>query len=195
VPVEENHTAWGIPNAAEIVYELRTAGLPVATAWAPFEATNNWFVIAMERDWRSRVQLSNDVLCRRIGDILFASKAGAGTPKYLVVQDDIDITNIREVVWAFATRNPPGERGETIFKHSTNQPLVPYFTPGEKLSGEGTKVIYSCLPPDEWGDTIPLSRASFGHNYPEDTKERVLRRWKEYGFENASPVEGALARP
>ena len=194
-PVEENHTAWGIPNAAEIVYELRKAGLPIATAWAPFEATNNWFVIAMERDWRSRLQLPNDALCRRIGDILFASKAGAGTPKYLVVRDDIDITNIREVAWAFATRNPPGERGETIYKHSTNQPLVPYFTPGEKLSGEGTKVIYSCLPPDEWGDTITASRASFTQNYPAEIQERVLSRWKEFGFEDARPVEGALGKP
>ena len=34
-PVEENHTAWGIPNAAEIVYTLRKAGLPIATAWSP----------------------------------------------------------------------------------------------------------------------------------------------------------------
>jgi 3-polyprenyl-4-hydroxybenzoate decarboxylase len=149
----------------------------------------------MERDWRQSAKLSNDGLCRRIGDILFASKAGSGTPKYLVMRDDIDITNIREVVWAFATRNPPGERGETIYKQSTNQPLVPYFTPGEKLAGEGTKVIYSCLPPDEWGETMPMSRASFKHNYPAHIQDAVLRRCKEYGFEDAGPVEGALAKP
>jgi 4-hydroxy-3-polyprenylbenzoate decarboxylase len=194
-PVEENHTAWGIPNAAEIVYELRKAGLPVASAWAPFETTNNWFVIAMQRDWRRRTQLSNDRLCRRIGELLFASKAGSGTPKYLVVNDDIDITNIREVVWAFATRNPPGERGETIFKQADNQPLVPYFQPGEKAVMRGTKVIYSCLPPDEWGNTIPMSRASFAHNFPKAVQERVLRRWTQLGFEEGGPVEGALGRP
>lgn len=196
-PVEENHTAWGIPNAAEIVHQLRSAGLPVATAWAPFETTNNWFVIAMARDWRTTLRLSNDQLCRRIGDTLFASKAGSGTPKYLVVNDDIDISNIREVAWAFATRNPPGERGETLWKHASNQPLVPYFTPEEKASLSGTKVVYSCLPPDEWGDTLPVARTSFDKNYPPELVERVLARWATYGFPdpNPTPVEGSLGRP
>jgi UbiD family decarboxylase len=193
-PVEENHTAWGIPNAAEIVFELRKAGLPVATAWAPFETTNNWFVIAMRRDWRRNISLSNDGLCRRIGEVLFASKAGAGTPKYLIVNDDIDITNIREVAWAFATRNPPGEHGETIFKEAYNQPLVPYFNDKEKGAMRGTKIIYSCLPPDEWGDTIPMSRASFAHNYSKELQDKVLARWKAYGFPEVGPVEGALGR-
>ena len=194
-PVEENHTAWGIPNAAEIVFELRKAGLPVATAWSPFETANNWFVIAVDRDWRKKLGYGNDRLCRTIGDVLFASKAGSGTPKYLIVNDDIDITNIREVVWAFATRNPPGERGETLWKEENNQPLVPYFNNKEKAGMRGTKVVYSCLPPDEWGDAIPASRSSFAHNYPKDLQETVLRRWTDYGFEPApGAVEGALAR-
>ena len=195
-PVEENHTAWGIPNAAEVVHQLRTAGLPVATAWAPFEATNNWFVVAMASGWRASTGMSNAQLCRRIGDVLFATKAGAGTPKYLVVEDDIDITNIREVAWAFATRNPPGERGETLWKDANNQPLVPYFTPEEKASLSGTKVVYSCLPPDEWGGQMPVARTSFAANYPAELVEQVRRRWTEYGFADPdpAPVEGSLGR-
>jgi 4-hydroxy-3-polyprenylbenzoate decarboxylase len=58
----------------------------------------------------------------------------------------------------------------------------------------GTKVIYNCLPPDEWGDTIPMSRASFAHNYPKEIQEKVLRQWKAYGFGDAEPVEGSLGR-
>jgi 4-hydroxy-3-polyprenylbenzoate decarboxylase len=120
-----------------------------------------------------------------------------GTPKYLVVNDDIDVTNIREVVWAFATRNAPGERGETLWKDANNQPLVPYFNNKEKAGMRGTKVIYSCLPPDEWGDEIPAPRSSFTHNYPKEIQERVLARWKAYGFGGAdvAQVEGSLGKP
>ena len=62
-PVEENHTAWGIPNAAEIVHVLREAGLPIASAWSPFESANHWYVIAAEMDWRQRLAtaLTNSV--------------------------------------------------------------------------------------------------------------------------------------
>jgi len=64
-PVEENHTAWGVSNAAEIVYLLRSAGFPVATAWSPFESANHWYAIALDREWRRKLpNLSAAQLCQ-----------------------------------------------------------------------------------------------------------------------------------
>jgi UbiD family decarboxylase len=103
-PVEEDHTAWGIPNAAEIVYQLRERGLPVATAWSPLESANHWYAISMDMDWRERLGCGASKLCEEIGKALFSTKAGMGTPKYMVFNDDIDLSNTRELVWAFATR-------------------------------------------------------------------------------------------
>ncbi|MBW4579889.1 MAG: UbiD family decarboxylase [Tildeniella nuda ZEHNDER 1965/U140] len=181
-PVEENHTAWGVPNAAEIVYTLRTAGYPVAMAWSPFESANHWYAIAMERNWRQQMpNTSASELCYKLGEVLFKTKAGMGTPKYIVVNDDIDITNTQEVVWAFATRNYPGSKGEVIFNDEATNPLVAFLEQSEKMSMHTTKVIYNCLPPDEWGDKLP-QRSSFTGAYPKDLQERILQNWQAYGF-------------
>ena len=68
-PVEENHTAWGVPNAAEIVYALRSAGFPVATAWSPFESANHWYAIPPLAGSASLSQ------CSAIGDISYRASA------------------------------------------------------------------------------------------------------------------------
>jgi 4-hydroxy-3-polyprenylbenzoate decarboxylase len=185
-PPEENHTAWGVPNAAEIVYSLRNTGLPIATAWSPFASANHWFVIAVDRDWRKKLDVPASELCRRIGEHLFSSKAGMGTPKYIVVNDDIDITNLHEVVWAFATRNHPGSQGETVFNDESTNPLVAFLDDAEKHSMQTTKIIYNCLPPDGWGDKLPL-RSSFTGVYPEALQRKVLERWDSYGFPPVRP--------
>jgi UbiD family decarboxylase len=180
-PVEENHTAWGIPNAAEIVYALRQAGLPIASAWSPFESANHWYVIAAEMGWQKKAGYGAERLCRNIGECLFKIKAGMGTPKYMVVNDDIDITNLKEVVWAFATRNYPGPRGEVIFNNEATNPLVAFLPGDEKMSMHTTKVIYNCLPPDEWEGKLP-KRSSFSGSYPESLQEGILKNWRTYGF-------------
>lgn len=185
-PPEENHTAWGIPNAGEIVYQLRQAGFPVATAWSPFESANHWFVIAVERDWRQKHPgVTSAALCGRIANILFTIKAGMGTPKYLVVNDDIDITNTKEVVWAFATRNHPGSQGELLYDDENTNPLVAYLDGKEKQNFRTTKVIYNCLDPEHLGGKLP-KRSSFRFTYPPEIQTRVLDQWTSYGYRDGS---------
>ena len=180
-PTEENHTAWGVPNAAEIVYQLRQAGFPVTMAWSPFESAIHWVVITVARDWRDKMNLSASAFCRAIGDHLLQSKAGGSAPKYLIMNDDIDATNTAEVVWAFATRNHPGSQGEEIFDNENITPLVAFLKKNEKSSAHTAKVIYNCLPPDDWGDKLP-KRASFAHDYTPELQRRVLANWTDYGF-------------
>lgn len=181
-PPEENHTAWGIPNAGEIVYQLRKAGFPVATAWSPFESANHWFVIAVQSDWRrQRPGVTGNQLCQEVANILFHVKAGMGTPKYLLVNDDIDITNTNEVVWAFATRNHPGSRGELLFNDENTNPLVAYLDGSEKHALRTTKAIYNCLDPEELNGKLP-KRSSFHFTYPRAIQDRVLQNWSKYGY-------------
>ncbi|MBV9035751.1 MAG: UbiD family decarboxylase [Acidobacteriaceae bacterium] len=180
-PVEEDHTAWGIPNAAEIVFELREKGFPVATAWSPLESANHWYAIAMDMNWREHLQYGASKLCEEMGKALFATKAGMGIPKYMIFNDDIDLSNTKELVWAFATRNYPGPRGESVFDHTSTNPLVAFLRDAEKMSMETTKVVYNCLPPDEWNGRLP-KRSSFAGSYPRELQEQILRDWKEYGF-------------
>ncbi len=159
----------------------RFAGLPIATAWSPFESANHWYVITVENDWRKKLNVGSAKLCRSIGDALLETKAGMGTPKYIVVNDDIDPTNLKEVVWAFATRNHPGSQGETVFNDENTNPLVAFLSNAEKMSMHTPKVIYNCLPPDEFGDKLP-ERSSFAYGYPKELQEQILRNWGTYGF-------------
>lgn len=184
-PPEENHTAWGIPNAGEIVYQLREAGLPVATAWSPFESANHWFAVALSRGWRDALPgQTGATVCQTIGEVMLRTKAGMGTPKYLVVNDDVDLTNTKELVWAFATRNHPGSQGEVVFNDGNTNPLVAYLDSDEKMSLRTAKVVYNCLDPEHLKGRLP-KRSSFAYTYPPALQERVLRDWAAYGYGGA----------
>lgn len=180
-PVEENHTTWGIPTASVILHDLRAAGLPTTTAWCPFEAALHWLVVTVPRDWRRRSGIEDgQQLCRRIGEVVFRSKAGAVIPKVIVIPDDVDPTDTKELVWAFATRCHPLE-GNAIFEHIAAAPLLAYLRTSEKVSANTGKIVYNGLPPAEWGEMLPI-RASFRHGYPPAIVKRVTDRWREYGF-------------
>lgn len=180
-PVEENHTAWGIPSAAQILHHLREAGIPATTAWIPLQAALHWLVVTVPRDWRRRTGIDTpEALCRRIGEIVFATKAGGVIPKVIVLNDDVDPTDLDELVWAFATRCHP-LLGHVVFEQVPAAPLLAYLRQNEKMSGSTGKVVYNCLPPDEWGEALPI-RASFRHGYPAGIVDRVRCRWSEYGF-------------
>ena len=180
-PVEENHTAWGIPSSAQLLYELRQGGVPATAAWIPLQAALHWLVVTVPRDWRRRtgIDASTD-LCRRIGELVFASKAGGVIPKVIVFNDDVDPTDAKELVWAFATRCHP-LLGNVSFEHIPSAPLLAYLRHGEKATATTGKVVYNGLPPDEWGEAMPI-RASFRYAYGPEIVQRVLGRWGEYGF-------------
>ncbi|MFI0191638.1 UbiD family decarboxylase [Streptomyces sp. NPDC017082] len=107
VPPEENHTIWGTMIAAAALDVLRAAGLPVTLAWCPYEAATCWLAVSVDRARRAELGLDRAGLIRSIADVLFASHAGWLVPKVIVVDDDIDVTDIGQVVWALATRCHP----------------------------------------------------------------------------------------
>lgn len=180
-PVEEDHTAQGITSAAELLAELRDKNLPATMAWVPLESANHWLVVTVPRDWKKRTGLSSEELCRRIGTHVFEnSKFGAVIPRIIVLNDDIDAANTAELVWAFATRCHPIS-ADIPFKCEATSPLVAFLEASEKVAGKTNKVVHNCLPPDDWGDRLPL-RTSFSHNYSDDVKKQVLDNWRAYGF-------------
>jgi 4-hydroxy-3-polyprenylbenzoate decarboxylase len=46
-------------------------------------------------------------LRQHIGDRIFASKAGFGMAKIVFIEDDIDITDVAQIVWAYASGAHP----------------------------------------------------------------------------------------
>jgi 4-hydroxy-3-polyprenylbenzoate decarboxylase len=50
----------------------------------PLQAVLHWLVVTVPRDWRRRTGIDDsETLCQRIGEVTFATKAGAVVPKIM----------------------------------------------------------------------------------------------------------------
>ncbi|AMT71215.1 UbiD family decarboxylase [Mycobacteroides immunogenum] len=191
MPPEENHTIWGTMIAASALDLLRRANFPVDFAWCSYEAATCWIVVSVDLDALRRQPVGEAELVRRIADILFTSHVGWLVPKVLLVANDIDITDINQLVWAMATRYRPG-MGEYVFRDAPGIPLVPYLTAEDVRNQRGGKAITSLLQPEQLasGRTHGIA-AQFTTSYPEGLQQKVIDRWTEYGFpENSSLANG-----
>ena len=99
----------------------------------------------------------------------------------LLVEDDIDITDLTEVVWAFATRSHP-ERGEFHFPNELSDQLAIYLSEQEQHSFKAGKVIYNCLLADLFPAGQRPVKGSFENGWPAHIQQRVLTRWNTYGY-------------
>jgi len=179
-PVEEDHTACGIPSAAETMVQLQDNGIPVTMVWTPFASANHWCVVTVPRNWRDTMNCTAEDFCRKIGQIILASKLGPQVAKMMVINDDIDPTNLQELVWGFATRCHPGE-GEIVLRHQILSPLIGFGTKSERHTLDGPKSVYNCLRPEDYGSEMQ-KRSSFRYAYPKELQEKVIANWRSYGF-------------
>jgi UbiD family decarboxylase len=110
--------------------------------------------------------------------------AGAYLGRYVIVVDeDIDITNINEVVWAIATRSDPATSVD-ILRRTWSGPLDPIIQPGQK--GHNSRMIIEAVRPYEWRDRFPATSA-----ISDETRNEYSTKWaKELGA-----IEGRQRRP
>ena len=178
-PIEENHTCWGLSISAQVLWDLRGQGFPVSMCFCPFESAVHWMVVTVERSYRNRY--SGAELARALGEALFGSRSGSYIPKVILLEDDIDATNLAEVVWAFATRCHP-QRDVLLFPDQPVVPLVAFLGPEERKQARCVKAVYNGLSPDGVpADELPL-RSSFRHLWPTAIQEKVIRDWKRFGY-------------
>ena len=181
VPPEENHTIWGTMISAASLDLLRSAGLPVDMVWCSYEAASCWMVVSVDLDRLASMQTTEGALVDAVADVLFTSHAGWLVPKVILVANDIDVTDINQVVWAMATRSHPGS-SHYPFPEAHGIPLVPYLTPDEAREAKGGKSITSCLQPEQFHGSSKGITASFGGSYPQHLQHHVLDNWASYGF-------------
>jgi 4-hydroxy-3-polyprenylbenzoate decarboxylase len=177
-PVEENHTCWGVAISAQILHELRRAKFPADGCFCPFESAAHWLVVTVSE--AERAGRAGEELAQELGRVLFRSRAGSYVPKVLLMGEDVDPDNLEELVWAFATRNHPG-RAEHLFPDERVLPLVAFLEEDERRTARATKVIYNCLEPGR--PEQRARRSSFRYLWPAEVQEKVLRSWRDYGFE------------
>jgi len=180
-PPEEDHTVWGVAMAAEATHRLREAGLPVTTAWSPFETSNGWLAVTVTDEWRT-IDTDERTFCRKVADVVYSNKVGDMIKTIIVLEDDIDPANLRELVWAIDGRNERGDRGQIRVGSKPGWPGTPYVNPDVTRYPDGwasERLVLNCLPPR--GVTRP-PRAGYKHNYPEHVRRMIVDNWASYGF-------------
>ncbi|MBV9559667.1 MAG: UbiD family decarboxylase [Bradyrhizobium sp.] len=180
-PVDENHTGWGIPHAAEILHLLQTADFPVGACWMVLESACHWLVIAARTDWHEMTGLDSRAFGQRIGELIFSSKAGFGIAKVLLIENDINVTDVEQVVWAFASRAHPSH-GEIYFNEEAQNSLPVFLDSGEKFTYRTTKVIHNALLADRFPVERRPKRSDLENGWPASIGRQVIENWRAYGY-------------
>lgn len=175
-PVDETHTVMGTGFAAEILDDLRSAGLPITTAWLPLRAAAHWAVITVPENWREILPgLDTTEFTHRIATVLNTSRSGRRVAKTFVLDDDIDPANDNDLLWALPTRVHPLHRYEAL--PGEIFPLAACYTAQEQHSRQGTIVVHDALLPAPGEGRSPHS--SFTQAYPPQIQQRVLAHWED----------------
>lgn len=186
-PADETHTIIMTGWLPEVVLALRAAGLPVARVWSPYESACGWLVVTVPEDWR-KFEPDARKLSRRIGEATLGMR-GHGTPvnSIVVLENDVDPSNLGEVIWALQGRYDTRPENQILIEGILNWPTMPYQVPAIGDFPQGwmnPRIVYNCLPPA--GVTRP-GRTGFEHNYPDAIRKRVLDNWTSDGFPTVEP--------
>jgi UbiD family decarboxylase len=156
-------------RAASLWDELEAAGVPaIKGVWKMAGGGPRFInVIAIEQQHAGHAKMAGLVA------------AGCGSNAYLgriviVVDDDIDITNSAEVMWALATRWDPKTQTDIIDGMWTGY-IDPTLPPGTRENGELTnsRIIIYAVRPFHWKDDYPKVNA-VSPSYA----ETIRQKWK-----------------
>ena len=134
-------------NSAILWDSLEKAGVPdVRGVWQHPVAPNWMFtVVAVRQRYAGHA--------RQAGLVASQSQGGAYMGRYvIVVDDDIDPSNLEEVIWALTTRSDP-EKDIEIVRRCWSGPLDPII-PREKKGFNSRAIIDACRP-FEWMKDFP----------------------------------------
>ena len=143
-PVDEQsrYRAW--LRSALLYDDIQKAGVPdVQGVWAHEVGGSRLFLaVSIKQRYAGHA--------RQAGHVAAMCHAGAYLGRFVVVVDeDIDPTNLEDVMWAMCTRSDP-ERSIDLIKRAWSGPLDPAIHPDEK--GFNSRLIIDACRPYEWRD-------------------------------------------
>jgi 4-hydroxy-3-polyprenylbenzoate decarboxylase len=103
-----------------------------------------------------------------------------------VVDDDIDVTDLEDVIWAIVTRADPS-RAVDILTRQLSGPLDPAIPPDEKMYN--SRLLIDATKPWEWRDRFP---ASLGPDTA--TKAATRKKWGYLLESGAAAGSGSASR-
>lgn len=174
IPVDEDHVVMPIANAAEVLEEVRDRkGYPVDFIYVLPESTVHFWIVS--------TKVPDKTYTRRLAMAIWGTKSGRYANYLLLVNEDVDITDLRSVIWALSTRVHP-VRDVWQVPHGYTSVLVPFLSPEERKDADGAYMLLDgTWPADLSPDQIPKV-SSFDRLWPDEIRKKVLARWSEYGF-------------
>lgn len=173
---EQNRISW-LAVVTQIMEVYKVARFPGITAvTAPAEGDPEYCAIVAIKKTYSSQGLD-------AGRLLLSSKVGKIMKHVIVVDDDVDIYNLNQVLWAINMR-VQASRDIYITRHEVGSrldPSQPYASIGftDKMIIDATWLTTPDYPPrEEWGGATkpPLIQTS------EKLQKFIEKRWAEYGI-------------
>ncbi|MCP3798319.1 UbiD family decarboxylase [Allokutzneria sp. A3M-2-11 16] len=172
--VDEDHTAVGVPASAIILNALRKNGIPATNAWMVPESALHVLAVTVPQDWPKRTGItSSRELTKRIAEIICDTRVVIWLSQVMVLDDDLDVTDHRDLMWGFATRTHPVKDQVVIPQRSFNTLMVCYGKEEQETYLAPLLAFDSLLPQ---GSERPRSTA-FEANYPADLRKKILDNW------------------
>lgn len=174
-PIDDCAAINSIDYPGELMRVMKEErGWPVRRVAVPGGSICNTVVVSVKPPYPN--------FAKHVADELAATKAGAINPKIIVVDEDVDPSNVEEVFHAMATRLHPG-RGIHTTEYAPGHSVAAFYSLRERQFGLGAQAWLDCTWPKDWpSDSIP-KETSFGNSYSQDTQDMVLKRWMtHYGY-------------
>jgi UbiD family decarboxylase len=175
-PSNECGLFWALTRAAKVWNDLDKLGVPgIKTVWSPPEAAGwGMTVVSIKQLYAGHAPQVMALAAQCMGGAYFS--------KYIVVvDDDVDATNVSEVLWAMVTRSRPAESID-ILRETWSTYLDPSKNPPSERPWGSKCLINACMEYKYIKDFSPRTKLS------KPVYETVAKRWAELGFDGAAPA-------
>lgn len=161
-----DHSYWRtVLESAAIKDRLRKAGAPdVVKVWRHEAGSSQfWTVVSIKQRYLGHA--------RQAGFIAAQCEEGASMGRYVIVVDeDVDPSDLQEVIWAVSTRSDPAT-GIDIIRRAPSNPLDPIIRKPTDTYFSSRAIIDACKP-YEWITEFPKSVI-----VSDELKKRVTGKW------------------
>jgi 4-hydroxy-3-polyprenylbenzoate decarboxylase len=150
-PPDEICRYRAIVRSALLRDSVEKAGVPAVTAAWAHEVGNARLLLVLAINQRYPGH------AKQAGHVATMCHIGAYCGRYtIVVDDDIDVSNLEEVIWAILTRSDPATSID-IIRGAWSTPLDPRIEPERKAKGDHTnsRAIIDACRPFHWRDQFP----------------------------------------
>jgi 4-hydroxy-3-polyprenylbenzoate decarboxylase len=168
---------FAIFRAARLWDDLDRLGIPgIKSVYAQPAAAGGWgmVIVSLEQRYPGHAQQVLALAAQCPSTAYF-------TKWIITVDDDIDPTDLNEVLWAMATRCNPAD-GIEMLKNTWSTWLDPSQNPPEKRPYGSKALINACM------DHKYIKKYSKRSKLSKNVYDRVASRWRELGF--LTPVPG-----